>query len=194
METNITKSVSVRQTAALQSYLHYLMSFRRASPNTIKAYAHDIAAFLTWCAQSGVPAEPNHITKAILFRYLSSISHLSPNTARRRVHAISSWFQYLIDSGEIGGNPARGLPLPKRERSLPRYPTPDQSRMLLAAARSPLERAVIWLLLTTGLRRAELIGLDLDDLRSDGSELLVLGKGHRAVSYTHLTLPTILRV
>lgn len=163
----------------LQPYLSYLQNFRRCSPNTIRAYSSDTTKFIKWCADHGVPAEPHDITKEVLFRHLSSISHLSSNTVRRRIHALSSWFRYLIDCGEMSVNPARGLPLPQRQRRLTKYPTPEQSEKLLSAARSPLELAIIWLLLTTGVRRSELVSLEFSDLCSDGTELRIHGKGNK---------------
>jgi len=112
-------------------------------------------------------------------RYVTGLAHLSANTIRRRLHALSSWSDFMVRQGLIAVNPVRGLPLPRRERKLPCFPSPDECRRLLAAARTPVERAAIWLLVCTGLRRSELTGLDLADLVSSRSELRVAGKGNR---------------
>jgi len=179
MKQTAQSTCSIDQNAYLQPYLSYLQNFRRCSPNTVKAYRNDAEDFLKWFAQNDVPLRPNQITKEVLFRYLTSLNHLSANTIRRKIHALGSWFKYSIDCGAMRENPAQGLPLPRRERQLPKYPTSEQSEKLLSAAKSPLELAVIWLLLTTGVRRAELVALDLGDLRSNGSELHVTGKGNK---------------
>ena len=161
-------------------FLDYMSGIRNASPLTVIAYGGDIRQFLVWCEAQGNPLRYEALTRDIMFRYLTGLGHLSPNTIRRRVHALSSWFGYLVDTARLGHNPAPGLPLPKRKRKLPACPTVEQCEKLLAAARSPLERVVIWLLATTGLRRAELLGLDFEDLRSEGTELYVRGKGDTA--------------
>lgn len=112
-------------------------------------------------------------------KYLAGLCHLSPNTVRRRVHAIGSWSDFMVRQGLLATNPARDLPLPPRERKLTRVPTPEPCERLLCAARTPLERVAIWLLATTGMRRAELVGLDFEDIGSEGTEIRVMGKGRR---------------
>ena len=145
----------------------------------MEAYDRDIAAFIGWCCENGVPPDCKAVTRETLFQYVGSLGHLSPNTIRRRVHGLSSFCNYLVDIGTLQSNPARGLPLPKRNRTRPTYPDRAQAGLLMAAAETPRERAVIHLLLTAGLRRSELIGLDVDDLQADGTQLRVVGKGSR---------------
>lgn len=162
---------------AQDDYLTHLQTVRRASPHTIAAYRRDLAAFSEWISHQEVVRLFTQITEPLLLQYVGELSHLAPNTIRRRVHALSSWFEYLIRQEEISSNPARGLPLPKRLRREPRYPIEQEVRQLLEAAQTPLERVIIWLLATTGLRRAELLGLNLEDLASDHNELRIRGKG-----------------
>ncbi len=164
---------------SVSDFLSYLSDFRHCSPATTTAYRGDITSFLTWCREQGIDASPSSLNRQTLFRFVTSLAHLRPNTTRRRLHALGSWFRYLIELGAMRSNPAHGLPLPRRERKLPHYPTADQVRSLLDAAIKPVERAVIWLLATAGLRRAELCDLDLDSLSADGTELCILGKGNR---------------
>jgi integrase/recombinase XerC len=162
-----------------QDFLQHLRSVARASELTVKAYAGDIRHFTAWLQTAVGNPGPESLTRPMLFRYLSSLEGLSPNTIRRRLHALGSWFGDLIECEVLKVNPTHRLPLPRRERSTPQVPTPDQASQLLAAAITPVERATIWLLVTTGLRRAELADLDLADLMADGTELRILGKGNR---------------
>ncbi|MEN6546024.1 MAG: tyrosine-type recombinase/integrase [Armatimonadia bacterium] len=160
-------------------FIEYLATYRRCSPATQSAYAADLRCFLEWWDATVPPPDLSRLDQRLLMRYVTGLAHLSANTIRRRLHGISSWSDFMVRQGLIAVNPVRGLPLPRRERKLPCFPSPDECRRLLAAARTPVERAAIWLLVCTGLRRAELIGLDTTDLVSDGTEIRVMGKGRR---------------
>lgn len=160
-------------------FLEYLATYRRCSPATQSAYAADLRCFLQWWDATSPPPDLSRLDQRLLMRYVTGLAHLSANTIRRRLHALSSWSDFMVRQGLIAVNPVRGLPLPRRERKLPCFPSPDECRRLLAAARTPVERAAIWLLVCTGLRRSELTGLDLADFASSRSELRVAGKGSR---------------
>ncbi|MHB8995896.1 MAG: tyrosine-type recombinase/integrase [Armatimonadota bacterium] len=179
MTTVAVETTPDRRMPDPQDFLQHLRGVARASELTVGAYAGDIRHFMAWLQTAVGNPGPEHLTRPLLFRYLSSLEGLSPNTIRRRMHALGSWFGYLIECEVLKLNPTQRLPLPRRERSTPQVPTPDQASQLLAAAVTPVERATIWLLVTTGLRRAELANLDLADLKANGTELRILGKGNR---------------
>ncbi len=159
-------------------FLHQLTNHRRLSPRTAAAYGTDIRQFTEWCDNGRAELTSQTMDEDLLLRYVGQLSDLAANSVRRKVHAISSWCEYLVRRQLLPANPARGLSLPKRVRREPNYPSARECSLLLEAARTPLERGVTWLLATTGLRRGELLGLDLADVSTDGSELRVLGKGN----------------
>ena len=164
--------------ATVADFLQQLTNHRRLSPRTAVAYATDLRQFTEWCDSTRVEPTSETMDEDLLLRYLGQLSGLAANSVRRKVHAISSWCEYLVRRQLLPANPARGLSLPKRVRREPNYPSARECFLLLEAACTPLEHVVIWLLSTTGVRRAELLGLDLADIASDGSELRVLGKGN----------------
>lgn len=181
MTTGITAGPTREATLAheLDRYLQHLRHFRQLADQTITAYRADGQSFLRWCEAQSLELAPADITQAILMQYLGDQAGLSANSLRRRVHALSGWFRFMMREGVMSRNPAERLPLPRRVRSAPKYPTSQEVTALIAAARTPLERVVISLLAGTGLRRAELLGLDLSDLADGASELRVVGKGDR---------------
>jgi site-specific recombinase XerD len=91
--------------------------------------------------------------------------------------------RFLVERGALPADPAALLPGPRKQRRLPRSLRPSEIDRLLAAveaAPGPLgdrNRAIFELLYGCGLRSQELVDLDLDDLRPDGPELIVRGKG-----------------
>jgi len=175
--------------ASVEQYLAHLTNVRRLSPRTAVAYGTDIRQFTKWCDNGRAELTSETMDEDLLLRYLGQLSALAANSVRRKVHAISSWCEYLVRRQLLPANPARGLSLPKRVRREPDYPPARECSLLLEAARTPLERVLIWLLATTGLRRAELLGLDLADISTDGTELRVHGKGGvgRTVPLPHPT-------
>jgi integrase/recombinase XerD len=120
-----------------------------------------------------------------LFEYRKSDGEpLSPTSQRTRIGALKRFFQWLLEQGHTTTNPAKKLRLPKRTvRALPRTLSRSEIRRLMAQPNilDPLglrNRAILELFYATGLRRMELVGLDVDDLDlSSGSLMIREGKG-----------------
>ena len=104
---------------------------------------------------------------------------LSDATVRRRLAAVSAFYGYLITRGDIGveTNPVprgfptrrhrrdgRGQPLVRAVRRLPRILEPEELAALMAALRTQRDRAMVQAMVLGGLRRAEVLGLRLEDL------------------------------
>jgi integrase/recombinase XerD len=120
---------------------------------------------------------------------------LSAATIRRRLAAVSSLYGYLITRGDVGveRNPVprglptrrsrhrkelRGQPLVREVRRLPRILDPDEMAALMAALRADRDRAMVQAMALGALRRCEVIGLRLEDLRLGEWRVLVAeGKG-----------------
>jgi len=175
---------------ALTQYLQHLEHFRQCSPHTLTAYRTDARSFLAWAARAEPALRLSDLDQSILLRYLADQRGLSANTLRRRIHALRGWFTFMVRQGLLQSNPTDGLTLPKRKRAVLQYPSPEQVDRLLSAAGTPLEHAVIWLLAGTGLRRAELLSLDITDLAPDLTELRVVGKGDKE---RRVPVPTTVR-
>ena len=98
----------------------------------------------------------------------------------RKLSAIKSFYKYLNHSKLLDENPVQDLEFPKIRKSLPRYLTLEQCTRLLQAVDGPnAERdyAILMLFLNCGIRRAELVGLNLTDVYED--RIRVVGKGNK---------------
>jgi site-specific recombinase XerD len=179
LEVSGGRATAVGAAGETQHFLEYISGYRKCSQATVVAYGHDLQDFLAWAKANHSSLDLHDIDEPMLMRYLARNSRLSANTLRRRIHCLSSFLEFALRQGLVTRNVARHLPLPQRDRRLPRYPGTEQIRDIVAACRTPLEKAAIWLLVTTGVRRAELLGLDLDDLDLDSGQIKVLGKGNR---------------
>jgi len=172
--------------SAVEQFLAYLDSYRSYSPLTVAAYQRDLALFREFLdMRTGSVPDPGQITRQMVVQFALSLSGAAPLTVRRKLACLSSFFGFLEDMGHIRGNPARRLPLPKVEPfdfAQGKQPvavclSEAEVQRLVSVARKPHQRALVLLLLTTGLRRAEAVGITLDDLDLDNNQLLVHGKG-----------------
>ena len=106
---------------------------------------------------------------------------ISASSRARKLSAIKSFYKYLtIRTKLLAENPVADLEYPKLRKSLPRYLTMDQSAALLKAVSGPNQKrdyAILMIFLNCGIRRSELVGLNLSDVYED--RLRVVGKGNK---------------
>lgn len=99
----------------------------------------------------------------------------------RKLSAIKSFYKYLtVRTKQLSENPVADLEYPKLRKSLPRYLTMEQSAALLKAVSGPNEKrdyAILMIFLNCGIRRSELVGLNLTDVYED--RIRVIGKGNK---------------
>ena len=98
----------------------------------------------------------------------------------RKLSSIKSFYKYLTHSKQLDVNPVQDMEFPKIRKSLPRYLTLEQCTSLLKAVDGPNAKrdyAILMLFLNCGIRRAELVGLNLTDTYED--RIRVVGKGNK---------------
>jgi integrase len=124
--------------------------------------------------------------------YLRCGAGLSAVPIKRRLAAVSSLYGFLVARGEVAANPVpQGLPTRKSRhrdrgavplvrgvRRLPRILEPAEVEALMAALRTERDRAIVRAMLLGGLRRCEVRGLRLEDLRlGEWRVFIAEGKG-----------------
>lgn len=106
---------------------------------------------------------------------------ISPASRARKLSAIKSFYKYLtVRTKQLQENPVADLEYPKLRKSLPKYLTIEQSAALLKSVSGPNEKrdyAILMLFLNCGIRRSELVGLNLTDVYDD--RIRVVGKGNK---------------
>ena len=112
---------------------------------------------------------------------LSPERGISATSRSRKLSAIKSFYKYLtIRTKQLTENPVADLEYPKLRKSLPRYLTFKESAALLQAvsgANAKRDYAILMLFLNCGIRRSELVGLNLNDVYED--RIRVIGKGNK---------------
>lgn len=99
----------------------------------------------------------------------------------RKLNALKSFFKYLtVRTRQLRVNPVADLEYPKLRKALPRYLSLEQSKALLQAVSgkdAARDYAILMIFLNCGIRRAELVGLNLTDVYED--RIRVVGKGNK---------------
>ena len=168
-------------------YMAVLTSERAASEHTIRAYRRELESFAGFlakrCGSGVVPAQIEH---PIIREYLGTLyeKNLSKPSVARALAAIRSWFGWLARTGRIEQNPARLVSTPKLPKHLPRVPGAEQLNQALDSAAAETawperDRVILELLYGCGIRNAELVGMNLDDIQWSNECLLVRGKGRK---------------
>jgi integrase/recombinase XerC len=180
-------------------FRRYMNSERRLSAHTDSNYARDLAALVKYCDRSGLEdwsaLDNQHIR---VFAAHSHAGGLSPRSVQRRLSAVRSFYEFLVRENQprrddetdllsgVRRNPAHDVRAPKAAKRLPETLDPDQMARLLdiKADDTPgsfvlRDRAIMELLYSSGLRLAELVGLDTGDLDLVEGMVRVLGKGQK---------------
>lgn len=168
--------------AWLRRYESHLRHERRLSPQTCTHYLRDLESLRRFCETRGLPScrhlDAGHVRDFVAQRHREG---LSPRSLQRLLASVRSFFDFLIREGDLALNPAADIRPPKGARKLPAALDVDQTAALLSGASDdPLEcrdRAIFELIYSSGLRLAEVVGLDLHDLDLNDGLVRVTGKG-----------------
>lgn len=192
--------------ALLDDYLAFVAA--RARANTLLAVAYDLKVFFTVIVKQPGEVTTADVLEFIraqraprrgagVVRLEDGEAGLSARTIKRRLASLSGLFDYLVARADAGvvanpvprglatrgrrGRPGvRGTPLIRAPRTLPRVLEPAEAEAFMAALRTHRDRAMIEVMLLGGLRRCEVLGLRLTDLRPGERRVFVAeGKGGR---------------
>lgn len=173
-------------TREVAAFIRYLDRERNASPHTVRAYAADLAQFQAHVAEEiGRAASLEDVDHLVIRAFLARLHRngVKKVSAARKLATLRTFFRYLCREGILERNPARALLSPRIERRIPTHLEESEVATLIevpgetdSARRA---RAILELLYATGIRCAELVGLDLGDVDFNARTVRVLGKGSK---------------
>jgi integrase/recombinase XerC len=175
----------------VEAYLAVLGTERGCSEHTLRAYARELRNFSGYAAaQLGASATPAQVEHTLIRAYLGELysQGLTKASVARALAAIRSWYRWLARQGHVDLNPARLVATPKLPKHLPRVPGIEQMQQVLDAAPKQeaeesawpeRDAAILELLYGCGIRNAELVGLNVDDVQWANACILVRGKGRK---------------
>jgi integrase len=188
-------------------YLEFLAG--RCRPNTVRAAAYDLKVFFAVVGKEPDQVRPADVLAFITaqrtgqdgergvlqpVRAATGPGGVSAATVRRRLSIVSGFFAFLQARGDVAANPVprglptrrersrpgQGVPLVRAVRQLPRILAPAQVDALMAGLLTHRDRAMVAAMVLGGLRRCEVLGLRLEDLRfAERRVFIAEGKGGR---------------
>jgi integrase/recombinase XerC len=177
----------------IEQYLASLAHARRLSEHTLRSYAHELETLAILA-----DGRPLASLSAVDMRGAVAKAHARGLSARSIAHRLSAWrafYRWLGERIELPANPVAAVRAPKQPKRLPKALSVDDATALMEAgspgtAEELRDQAILELFYSSGLRLAELVGLDaafadVDGYRSAGwlnmaaAEVTVLGKGKR---------------
>lgn len=172
----------------IETYLNYLRCELNYSTHTVLSYQTDLEQWRDWATDCH-PEEfrPADMALNDLRLWLQERHRQGdgPATLRRKATALRSFYRFLMRQGITDRNPARDIQLAKLPKPLPKHIRPAESAEALAAPideddlTQVRDRLVLELLYQTGMRQAELIGLEDCKIDTSRGELKVLGKRNK---------------
>ncbi len=152
------------------------------SLNTVKSYGRDLDEFLE---HVGRELTLHELDSSLIRSYVFSInSRNKSSSVARKLSALRSFVRYLQKEEIITSNPVAAISMPKQEKHMPVFLTVDEVFNLLdmpgeADTFAARDKAILEMLYSAGLRVAELVGLNLNNLDFAEGMVRVTGKGNR---------------
>ena len=170
----------------IAAFLRHLDRERNASAHTVRAYGEDLEQFARHLrAELGREARPADVDHLLIRSFLARLHRqgLKTSSSARKLAALRTFFRYLCREGTLERNPARALLSPRLEKRVPTHlDEGDVARLLEMPGDSEAAlrgRAILEMLYATGIRCAELVGLDLSEVNLRERMVRVLGKGRK---------------
>lgn len=193
-------------TGAIEAFCARLSAEGR-SPATIAAYRRDLALVARVAGELAPGIVCRAVTAGLLDKVFSAgavtESGRGPRSAaslHRMKAAVRAFFAWAVEAGVVDDNPARSIRMHRLPRNLPVFLTTAEKKRLLKELKGRTDfstlrdRAMIEVLLGTGIRLGELAALDIDDIDLDAKHLRVRAKGNvPQVKFIKTDLRTLLR-
>jgi integrase/recombinase XerC len=163
------------------AFLRHLEVEKGASHHTLRAYGSDLQQFQAFLTREDRGAITD-VDARTLRAYLAWLhgQKLDRTSIARKLAALRSCFRFLVRRGVIARNPGRDVSGPRPQRKLASFLPIDETQALLDGPGGTVrDRAILELLYASGLRVAELAGLDVADVDRDRGTVRVLGKGSK---------------
>jgi integrase/recombinase XerC len=167
----------------LDGYLAWLLNEKRYSALTAENYARDLSHLFLLAADI-----PLHSLAIPHIRRFIATMHRSGLGGRSLARMLSAWrgfFTYLMRDHHLPDNPCVGLRAPKSPKTLPQALSPDETQRLVEIKSDTpdalRDKAMYELFYSSGLRLAELVGLDIEPMQEDmrAGEVRITGKGSK---------------
>lgn len=171
-----------------EEFITMIRTEKDASAFTVKAYVSDFKLFVKFFKRKKYSLIPNEIStndirKYIL--YLKDTRNYANGSIRRKIQSLKSFFMFLLQNDYIDKNPMYAIKTPEKSKNIPLIPTTEEIERLktvLGSYQGPNAQRdcmYIKLILYTGMRKSEAIGVNYSDVNLEKNEIRVMGKGKK---------------
>lgn len=170
-------------------FLQYLKAERNYSDYTVAGYEESLREFEDFQRESGrqMPLDWLAVQGGDIREWIVELMDKgrTATTTNTRLSALRSFYRYLLMRGQIEVNPVHGISGPKKQKPLPKFIRESEMDRLLDKVTFPetfegqRDHLILLTFYSTGIRRAELVGLDEDSVDFGSRALKVLGKRNK---------------
>ena len=169
----------------IDRYLEYINIEKRYSPNTIISYRKDLEDFAKFLLDIESIENLQKADKKMVRNFIIYLNNqkLSKRSINRKISTLKSFYNFLLRISEIKTSPLEGISMLKfyAEKQIP-FSEEEMKHLLLILEEAQVElldKLIIEVLYQTGMRRAELCNLPLENVNFSRNEIVVIGKGNK---------------
>ena len=169
----------------IDKFLEYIQQEKRYSPNTITSYRKDLEDFLSFLMDREGLEDLQKAEKKMVRNFIVFLSEkgLTKRSINRKISTLKSFYAFLQRISLINVSPVEGLSTlkfyPEKQIPFSKEEMQDLSVILDSGEVELLDRLIIEVLYQTGMRRAELCDLLLENVHFYRNEITVIGKGNK---------------
>ena len=171
----------------VSEFIGYLQHEKRYSTHTVQAYQRDLEQFFLYLQVNYETVSVGVISHIHVRSWLASLreNELEARSINRKISSLKTYFKYLLKKGLVASSPMAKIISPKNTKRLPVFVNETNMENLLERIEFPsdfvgqTDRLIIEILYQTGMRRAELLQLNLSQFDAYNRSLKVLGKGNK---------------
>ena len=169
----------------IDKFLEYIQQEKRYSPNTITSYRKDLEDFLSFLMDREGLEDLQKAEKKMVRNFIVFLSEkgLTKRSINRKISTLKSFYAFLQRISLINVSPVEGLSTlkfyPEKQIPFSKEEMQDLSVILDSGEVELLDRLIIEVLYQTGMRRAELCNLLLENVHFYRNEITVIGKGNK---------------
>ena len=169
----------------IDRYLEYINIEKRYSPNTIISYRKDLEDFAKFLLDTESIENLQKADKKMVKNFIIHLNNqkLSKRSINRKISTLKSFYNFLLRISEIKTSPLERISMLKFyvEKQIP-FSEEEMKHLLLILEEAQVElldKLIIEVLYQTGMRRAELCNLPLENVNFSRNEIVVIGKGNK---------------
>lgn len=183
---------------SIPQFVSYLRLEKNYSAHTVNAYEKDILSFVAFCADENNLLDIDHAEYPVVRSWIVALvnSGISNRSVNRKVASLKAYYKFLQQIGVVGVNPLAKHKALKTSKKIEVPFSEEEMQAVLSQLDftddfvGRRDKLIIELLYATGIRRAELVNIKINDVDLGERSLKVLGKRNKE-RIVPLLLPTV---